>query len=102
MLIGIDVGQDHSVNNAACEAAGLQLVPADFNFDNLGSGMLTLLSLFALNHWAAEMWNAIDEAGENEQYGIAAVFVGFVFFGNVLVTSLCAVSGIQTRTTVIT
>ena len=36
-------------------------VPADFNFNNLGAGMLTLLSLFSLNHWAANMWEAIEQ-----------------------------------------
>lgn len=79
---------DPTRDRTDCVLHGGELLPADFNFDNLGNAILTLLSLFSLNHWAGEMWSAIDQADSGEEYGIAALFVSFVFFGNVLVTSL--------------
>lgn len=58
-----------------------------YNYDTVGSGVLTLLVVSSLNNWDQLMYQAIDSSGEdsgpvvNENPAYAYFYLGFILIG---------------------
>ena len=72
---------------------------ATLNFDNVGSGLVTLFALFKIDGWANLLWSTLSQM-ENEstllQAGVGLYFVVFLIFGVIFPTSLFAAIFVDT------
>jgi hypothetical protein len=100
-IIGLNVfiGQFHrcsdpTLNQAQCVGNGLQWLNSAHNFDWVGSGFLTVVSLTSKDSWAKIMYDGLSSTGpstgptERSQQPLLVFYLGVVLFWWILMSNI--------------